>query len=149
MHSFIYNLKNSDKGEKYADYDVAEMVYTADYVEEVRRNDVKVYKDAMDFLKETSQGEVNWDWGLKCSKGSLVKLSLKGMKEYCKKAEECADNEINELYGLLFINNYGYVENAYHYFRSLIDIIERRMKEGTYKEPYIYLWVKQIYDYHC
>ena len=149
MHSFIYNLSSSDHGKKYEDYNVGGMISTADYADEVHKSNKRRYKDAMDCLKKEFQGEVNWDWDLKCANGSLVKLSLKGMKEYCRRTKEKSTNvEIEELYGLLFINNYGEVENAYHYLQTLISDIERKMKEGTQKETYINLWVNQVFDYH-
>lgn len=147
MHSFIYNLSSSDHGKKYEDYNVGGMISTADYADEVHKSNKRRYKDAMDCLKKEFQGEVNWN--LKCAKGSLVKLSLKGMKEYCRRTKEKSTNvEIEELYGLLFINNYGGVENAYHYLQTLISDIERGMKEGTQKGTYINLWVNQVFDYH-
>ena len=170
MHSFIFNLRETDDKTTYEDYEVAGMFNRADYVEEFPKES-RYYKQALEMLKKECHGEIYWgtdittqkgklplrnwsklissDWNTKYVKDTLLKLSIKAIEDYRRKIRrKYTDTQIDEKTGFLFINNLGEVENEYYYFGNLLSYLKEKSQKVLNGDGYVYLWVNQVFDYH-
>lgn len=125
MHSFIFNLRETDDKTTYEDYEVAGMFNRADYVEEFPKES-RYYKQALEMLKKECHGEIYWgtdittqkgklplrnwsklissDWNTKYVKDTLLKLSIKAIEDYRRKIRrKYTDTQIDEKTGFLLL----------------------------------------------
>lgn len=83
MHSFIFNLRETDDKTTYEDYEVAGMFNRADYVEELHKES-RYYKQALEMLKKECHGEYLENWGVTDHYEGDYPINLKNGIDYCK-----------------------------------------------------------------